>query len=707
MPNPFWSQDDGSNASDSPSREGHRVVTGQGSPVGHLSAETAPYLSTQQQHDPSADLMVDPLIDRYDVTFLLRKNFAKFLIAPVICAALAFLFYLRQEPLYESSALLMVDSSLDQLLQFQPTGQGSEHIQESLKSLEVAVVADSVVRRVVDRLDLRNEPNLLPKRLADTPNLQDTELFHFLREKRIQASLQPETRLIKISVFDPQPERARLIATTFVEEFEGFLADQRKSEAMQVKAVVESQVAEARAAALAGDARLKAYQETNSSLPLDQDDTLFSARLSQLGEDLNSAVRSRVDLESINESVREIDPNTNPIDVIEIADYQGVSHVSSLMSSLGSSKSRLAIAAERYTETNPSYLAAKAEVDRNHELIREQAAEIKSTLNARYNAATTREQLIKKELTSLQKSFIEMKAKSSEFRALQAESENEWLLYQNLQKRLSETIMSTELPGSIATVVSEPLTPFIDSRPPVALFVVVGVVLGGLISGVWILIKVFSGLPFSNSRQLEERLGLPVIADWSAAGKSAPGAPSPALVQTINAHRAQTIQISAPGLNGQGESIAETIAHMAASSGKKTLLLLIKPDVQQTNIQQTGTANLHSLVISPDNAMDESAFPEALSRFRQLYEKIIIESGSINDSSTVAWISHFADQDVVVVGRGAINKSEIATRVRSLYRPNSAPVALILVDPSSSSRKRKSLNSPDRNTRPAIPSRRA
>ncbi|MEM9281577.1 MAG: hypothetical protein AAGA96_07125 [Verrucomicrobiota bacterium] len=634
-----------------------------------------------QGHGMTPELIADPLIDRFDLAYLIRKNFWKLLIAPILCAILGGAFYFKQEKLYESSALLMVDSSLDQLLQFESTQQGGGHLKESLKSLEVAVVADSVVLRVVNRLDLREAPGFLPPKLAKIPNLQDTEMLHFLRQKRIKASLQPETRLIRISVLDQQPDRARLIAEAFVEEFEGFLSDQRKGEAGDARETIEKQAEEARGSALAFEEKLKEFRSSNSNFPLEQDSELFATRLTQLGQDLNTAVRSRVELESLNTSVADIDPNQHPIDIIEIANYQGVAHVTSLLTALTDSKSRLAVAEERYTPSNPSFLAAKAEVDRNTELIREQARDIKSTLEAKYEAALKREELIQRELDTMQRELVDLKSRSSEFRALQAESENQWALYQSLQQRLSESIMSSELTGNIATVVSEPLTPFVDSRPPAVLFYIIGAVLGFVLSGIWVILKVLAGLPFTSSRQLEDRLGLPVVADWSSRSPNAPFTPSPALMQTINAQRSKTIQISAPGLNGSGHMIADFVAQSAASSGKKTLLIVIQPGAVAANIQSTHVNHLHRLVVSPENVMDESAFPDALERFRQIYDKIIIEAGATHDSATVNWISHFSDQDVVAVGEGLVNKGEIAASVKSLYRPGSAPVALILVNP--------------------------
>ena len=687
MSNSPWLPDENPDARRKPEGSWDAVTP---QPLGALGHAQSPVIRAQGEPASSTQgLKTDPLVDRYDLVYLLKKNLFGLTLAPIVCAALGVFFYLKQEKLYESSALLMMDSGLNQRLQFGSTDSNSDHVRESLKSFEVAVVADSIILRVVNRLDLKNAPGFLPANLGNPADLPDTELVHFLRENRVQATLQPETRLIRIAASDPQPERARQITEAFVDEFEGFLAGQRKGESPKVRESIEKQIEEAKTAAFTSEASLKEYREQNADLPMEQDHVLLSSRLAQLGEDLNTAARERVEMESTLESIKDIDPKTNPVDIIEIADYQTVSHVSSLLSALNSSKSRLAAAAQRFTEANPSYLAAKAEVDRNNELLEEQAAGIKKTFQSRYEASLKREQSIETELAALQTKLVEMKSKSSELRVLQTEAENKRQIFQDLQKRLGSTVMSTELPGNIATVVSEPLTPFKDSRSPIVLFVAAGLVLGCAISVGWVLIKLLSGLPFTDTLQLENHLGLPVIADWTKESKSAMGTPTPAMMQTMTSNRAKTIQVSAPGLNSQGVSVAENLAQLAAASGRKTLLLLVEPGAQQASIAPTAINNLHRLAISPENVMDERAFPDVLSRFRELYDKIVIEAGALDDPAAVNWISHFSEQDIVAVGCGAISKSEIASRVRSLYRPDAAPVALMLVNPKPSEKKSK------------------
>lgn len=686
MSNPFWSPDSSSFDAVPSGDEGSQ----DSNPQFHQEElfSSRPVIQQRDRIYPVAhsmpaqpEMMVDPLFDRFDLAFLIRKNIGKLILVPLVCMALAGFYRFKQEPIYKSSALLLVDSGLNDLLQFEPVDDGSSPLEQSLRSMEVTIISDAVILRVIDKLGLRERPGFLPAGLAENGPVSDSKLLNYLRSHRIEAALQPETRLIKISVTDPDPERAREIAAAFVEEFEGFLADQRKQEAIFVRESLQGQLKEARDAALAAEAQLKDFREQNSSVPLEQDHDLFSTRLAQFGEELNQAVHLRVELESLDASLNEIDPDQNPIDVIEVADYQGKAHVASLLSALSTSRSRLAVAEERFTERNPAYLAAKAEVDRNFELLREQALDIKKTVKARYEAALSRESLVRSELDKLQQELVSVKSISSEFRALQSEAESSWLLHTALQQKMGEAVASTDLPGKIATVVSPPLTPHKKANTPTIFFLIAGGAVGVFLVGVWVIFKVLTGLPFSNSRQIEDRLGLPVIADWSNNRPDLSPTPSPGLMQTLSSSQSQVIQVSAPGLNQEGESVAERVARHASETGRETLLLVVKPEANQSGGPRTVAPGLDRLEVTPEVALDESAFRAGIASFRQKYEKVIVEAGAVTDPSAVDWISNFTDQDVVVVARGQMTKDEVASRVRRLSRPDSSPVALILVDP--------------------------
>ncbi|MEM7601044.1 MAG: Wzz/FepE/Etk N-terminal domain-containing protein [Verrucomicrobiota bacterium] len=626
------------------------------------------------------EFIVDPLLDRHDLAHLLKRNWKVIAVVPLLCAILSTLWKVTREPVYESSAMLLVDSSLDQLLQFENVGSSKDSVQDSLRSLEVAVVADSVVLRVVERLDLRDSNGFLPADMAAIPELPDAKLLNFIQNNRISASLQPETRIIKITATDPDPERAKLVASTFVEEFQSFLADQRRGEVSKVKELIEIQVAEAKAEALKAERDLKTIREENKGAPLDQDHDLFAARLSQFGADLNEAVRSRVELEGIHESLSKLPENTPAADVIEIAGYRSDSHFSGLMTSLANANSRLAAAQQQFTPSHPTYLAAAAEATRYKEEIESFARDITETIAARYEAARKREALLDLEVSQLQNQLIDQKSRGSEFRVAMEEVDTRWLHYKTLQQRLSENIISTEMPGSIATVVSEPLTPFRAAGPPTFIFTAAGGFVGLFLIAGFLCWKILKGIPFTDAQQLENRFRLPVIADWTDQAANREG--TNAMMPYLLGGQAQIMQVSAPGLPGECQAVAQKLALSLANGNRRTLLVRVKGHADTARITESGTKNLSLLTLSPDDIFDPSRFSSVLPKLRGSFEKILIEAGTLQSPPLIEWISSFSDREVMAVAKGTSAKSEVEQRVRRLNRESDTRIGFIFVESS-------------------------
>ena len=107
------------------------------------------HLALREDGPGRPEFMVDPLLDRHDLSYVFKTNWKLLVLLPILCALLAFGWKAFSTPYYESSTMLLVDSSLDQLLQFEKVASNGITGKESLRSMEVAIVADSVVLRVV------------------------------------------------------------------------------------------------------------------------------------------------------------------------------------------------------------------------------------------------------------------------------------------------------------------------------------------------------------------------------------------------------------------------------------------------------------------------------------------------------------------------------------------------------------------------------
>ncbi len=622
----------------------------------------------------------DTLIDRFDLHYLARKYWKRLLILPTLCAALALTLALLQQPLYESTSVILVDPSYDKIIQFENVDSGNRSDMEALKSLEIAIVSDSVLLRVLHRMNLLDDPGFLPKDLAKE-GVSEVKILNYLREKRIETSLLPETRLIRIRVYDPVPERARDIAAALSSEFEVYLAEQRRDEVRQVRQSLEKQAEMARQVALDSEKALRGFRETHPEFPVEQDHDFFSSRLTQLGQQLNDASGMRMELESQAKALEELDPTESPIEIIKVAGYNDMPHVSVLLDSLAANRAELSAIENAYTPQHPTYQAAKAKVDRTEAELQELAKRIQAAISADFLKQKNREELLRNEVETAKSSLVESKSLSSEFRALLQQSERDWATHQALQNKISESAVATELTSQIATLVSEPMVPYKRAKPSLLLYLVIGVMLGGLIASGGIVGSVIAGLPFSDSNQLRQHSGLPVIADWSESKKVPNPQQSTALLQYLGGNRDKTIQISAPSLNGIGESVAQKVALLAAENGRRTLLILIKSDDNDDcRIHPAGHANLFTMKVPADLVRKHERFQMGLEQLKNDFDNIFVEAGSSEDPELVDLLSVYSDQDVVVVGKGKSRKQVVEDRIHRLTRSSHKPIALMMVD---------------------------
>lgn len=621
-----------------------------------------------------------PLLDRFDLVYLLRK-YIRFLIAvPAACVALAVVYYMFKQPVFESSGLIYIDPKFDRIIQFENGNGGNQSDLDSLKSLEIAMVGSSMVLRVVDKLGLRDEEGFLPAGMTKDGSPPDDKLVGFLQKERFHAGLVADTRLIEISVMDPDAERSRLIADTFTSEFGRFLVEQKQSEAFAARGILEKQAQKARDAAKVAEATLGEFRTAHPDFPVEQDHDLYAQRLTQFSNELNSVVRQRLELESQVEALNDVDAKASPIAVIELAGFQGMAHVSSLLSQRAAADAALASAKQQLVPSDRRYQAAQAAFESNDKQLRDLATEITTAIRSKFKATQSREVGLRAELATLQGGLVGMKALSSEFRGLQQQVDRGWLVHETLQTRLSESVIAEDAYDSIATTVSAPMTPSNKASPSLALLVLVAGFLGSLICGGWIFLRVLRGLPYSDREQLEQRLGLPVIADWGGDKVQPEAAGEPVFLHMLGVRDAKAIQISAPALNGIGKSVATSIAELASMTGAKSLLVVVAPDYPSGAPQCEADGNLVTLKTSPEEAVRPGGLTEILKQAREEFAHIFIEAGGCEDPAVVRWLSTLADKNLIVVGKGGATKHEVDDCVDQLARAEMPPVSLMMID---------------------------
>ncbi len=657
------------------------------------SLSTPPVMVSAAQSEPWDIVEVPPLLDFKDLASIIKRRFWWLIAIPFVCVVLTIVYlYTLAVPLYSSSALIYVDPKFEKTLQIENVQSSSSDL-DSLNSLEKAITSDTMIIRVVNKLNLREEPDFMPKslrkRIAEGKTVSDSRLLSSIRDKRVSASLIRPTRLLKLTILDPDPDRAKLIAETFVSEFELFLGEQKRDEAGISEKGLRVQADLAYKRALESEKQLEDFRSSNPEFTVEQDHELFAERLSKVGQDLNSATARVLDLKSRVGTLESIDPEIEPIRVIEAGGFSGLKQVSDIVAQRTAANSNFAIAKSRYTDSHPSFIQARLQVENADKELKSLATELKAALGSSLDAAEYNERLLKAEVSELQGVLSKVKSASSKFRAIQQKVETEWLVHQNLQAKIGETSLSTEKSTAITSVMSAPMVAYKPAKPGKAISVLIAGFLGSFLSVGIVGVDLLRGRPYVDGRQAEEHLNVKTIARIPA-----PGAGSENDQQLMSElskvfyspeHRqARFVHVSSVSECQEGLRTSACLAAVSARHGCSTLLISVLAGTNSNELvsfvpRESNTENLYTLTLTADFLVAPNSAWQLIGPHCQNFQRIVIESTAVSqDSQVPAVLTSFADSNLLIVSTERDTRNDTKHVVTRLAECARAPLSLIM-----------------------------
>ncbi len=489
-------------------------------------------------------------------------------------------------------------------------------------------------------------------------------------------------------MLDPDPERAQLIAKTFVEEFETFLGDQKRTEAGISTVELRARADEAYSHALEAEKKLEAFRLEHPDLTVEQDHELFADRLTKIGDELNAVSGKVFDLRSRVETLKDVDPETDPIRVISIGKFSELEHVSELMNQRVGALSNLASVNGQFTESHPRYIEAKNRVNELENQLRILAADLKESLEADYTAAVTNEIFLTERVATLQSQLTGVKTASSEFRAIQQQVETEWQVHQSLRDRIGQTSLESEKSNNITRLMSDPIVAHKPATPRKSIAALLGLFAGGFCCCGLIGVDLLRGRPFLTRRQVEQRLDIPVVAEIEVPLN---GSNDAALLDTMTSilltphHRnAGIIHLSSLLENDEGLRVAACLASASAYYTCPTLLVSVAPGGDPRMpvslvAQPSQTENLHTLRLPSSFLIAPSDAWQLLGPHRQQFSRIIIESTAFSQESQIPGaVAAFSDANLILVKKGYGSRQDIEKSIARLGRGTKGSLAVIL-----------------------------
>jgi len=555
-------------------------------------------------------------------------------------------------PLYTASVKLLFD---DQRINLLP---GLVTQTQATEQVEV-IASRAVARRVIDRMDLRVDaefnPELQPETAlarswrsirnldwrqldfagwvsraigsdlevlrapeADAPagerEVSDALRSRLLDELIVESFLErvaveavPSSNVIEIAFVSEEPTKAAAIADQIAEMYLEQRLEAKFAEIQRNANWLNTRIAELRQEVADAEAAVEEYRRQTGLAESSRGGEGAAQQANELNTQLILARTERAEREARRDQVRRL-LQSGPEGLSSAIEVLDSALINDLMAKEIDLKREVADLAQVYGARHPQLLNAQAELEDLREKIRLEATRVAESLQAEVNVARERERLLEQGLQQIETAIYETNEASVTLRALEREANAARTLLETFLQQSQELRSQDDLgfQRADASIISAAAVPRFPTYPKKTLAVLAAAVVGGLIGVVTALLTERFEAVFRGAEQIEEALGLPVLAAIPDLRKvrevrkkglanyvmQRPNTAAAEAIRALNgrmllapAERGATVQqiISAEPEEGKS-SLAVASALMHARGGRR--VLLIDADFRQSQVAE-------------------------------------------------------------------------------------------------------------------------
>lgn len=623
-----------------------------------------------------------------------------------VALALVYVLFLAKKK-YESAAIVYVER--EQVLNDNIRGVLNEDFSklDSLKSLERSIVSSAVILKVIDQLDLRDDPDFLKPKKDGKP-YSDAEIVEFV-SKNVKASLERGTRLIVVEVTDTSPTRARDLAAAFVEAFEHHMMEKNLESAQKATIMLQAQAEKQLAKVDQAEELLQAFRERHPDVAL-EDGSVTEKELEDLNRLVSEAKNERLRLEAQAMKLEFIDA-ADPESILEIGDYAEREDIAKLLLARNTKRAEIVKIQRQFEPSHPTYRAYIADLEGLEDEVAESARKVGESIRKRLETAREHEKQLIASVAEQKREVLGVDRVRKEFRALKQRLAAANDTYYALLSRINETDVTEGVTESLLRVEQVPMIPAKAASPKKKLVVGLAGVMGLFLGfGASVLLYLMDR-SLRTRRQIEQTLGLPVLAEIATGPETGAdlrdslvvfSEPHSQAAETFRALRTslstlspRSVLLTSP-MPGDGKSFcALNLALLQAQLGFRTLLVdadFRRPSLsaavlyRQTEsdpaegaieaknaCHQTPFPNLHLLScaeFAPQSgeSMSGEHFAAMLWEAYRSFDCIIIDSSPLCVVSDALNFARHVDAVALVVRAGATQTGEAQEACRELRR---------------------------------------
>jgi polysaccharide biosynthesis transport protein len=407
--------------------------------------------------------------------------------------AVAYILFAKK--IYASRAVIAVEQGTPKVNNIQDfnSDAADEKTADVLKTIEQALLSETLFLQVVKANGLDKDSDFAPPKKDGSP-YTDTELVGLFSNK-VNVKLRKGTRLIDVSVEDPDPTRAQQLTASMVKEFvnQSFeqnlgltqaAADYLRQEAERLKAKLQN-----------AEEAVEKYREDHNAVSLEDKQNIIVEKLKELNQKVTEAKSERLRLEADVATIKKGKAKT-PEQLLALPSVAAVPVVISLRQELADKESKF---------------RADSQLTGLRESLNQAVINAGNMVLKSYDSAKETEAKLTVALQEQEQAALELNKIAVPYNALVREVETDRALYESVLTRMKVTNVPKGIWENNIRIIE---TPFVSNKPakPAKLKILVLSLLGGFVAGCGLVVGTdMADSSIRSVNQVEEVLGLPVL----------------------------------------------------------------------------------------------------------------------------------------------------------------------------------------------------
>ena len=434
-------------------------------------------------------------IDFADLYHLLLSKCWLIILVTVLSLVAAIAYLIWAPKIYVSWAVIEVDQETPRVTSANIQDINAEDVKapEVLKTTEQALLSGTLLLRVVKANGLDKDPSFAPPKRDGSAYL-DSELAALFGSK-VSVKVRRGTRLIDVTVEDPDPKRAQQLAQSMVKEFVDQSFEQQLGFSETANDYLRQEADRLKAKLQSAEQAVQKYREEYNAVSLEDKQNIIVEKLKELNQKLTETKSERLKLEADVATIKQGKVKT-PEEMLLLPTVAALPVVAGLRQELADKQSKFK--AESQTK------GLQRALDRT--LLSVGNMVIKS-----YEAAKNTEAKLTAALQEQEQAAMELNKIAIPYNVLIREVETDRALYESVLTRMKVTNVAKGIWENNIHVIQSPT---VAGRPakPRKLLILALALMGGFVVGSGLVVGIFmADSPIRSSDQAEKISGLPVL----------------------------------------------------------------------------------------------------------------------------------------------------------------------------------------------------